>query len=367
MNTAIVVTLILAALWGVGYAAMVLYPPFGGKPDQERMEQAAKSLPYIDGKFTNPMPPPEASGFGSSMLLLWDFIKRDPLRRPQGQLQVRTWAPLAYSERERTAITWLGHSASILEMDGKLLLLDPMLGRYPSSIPFIGGKRYGGLPVAPEEMPLIDLVLMSHDHYDHLDYRTIRKLKDKVGCFLVPLGVGAHLQRWGIDSSQIEELDWWEESEYDGLKLACTPARHSSGRRLRDRDTTLWCSWAIQGESRRIFFSGDSGYDKHFAEIGRKYGPFDAALMECGQYDRRWSAVHMTPEQTIQAHLDVRGGLLLPVHWAAFTLALHPWTEPVERAIQAAKQKGVTITTPEIGEKVILGEAPYPVSAWWRQ
>ncbi|MDP4170893.1 MAG: MBL fold metallo-hydrolase, partial [Bacillota bacterium] len=249
----------------------------------------------------------------------------------------------------------------------KTILLDPMFGTTPSPFPMIGGKRYSGkLPFELDELPEIDIVLLSHNHYDHLDYGTIKKIKHKVQRFITPLGVGSNLEKWGVESSRIEEHDWWDDFHYKGLDFVCTPARHFSGRSLLDRDATLWCSWIINGMETNIFFSGDSGYAPHFKEIGEKYGPFDVTLMECGQYDERWASIHMVPEETVQAHMDVKGKLMIPIHWAAFTLALHDWTDPVDRAVKAATERNVAISTPRIGETIVLGSSDYPTAAWWK-
>jgi L-ascorbate metabolism protein UlaG (beta-lactamase superfamily) len=223
------------------------------------------------------------------------------------------------------------------------------------------------LPAQPDELGDIDAIIISHNHYDHLDRGSIMKLKDRTGHFHVPSGVGSYLIKWGVSPDKISEHSWWEEFEFAGLKLACTPARHFSGRGLMDRDRSLWCSWVIAGKHARIFFSGDSGYAPHFKEIGNKYGPFDLTLLECGQYDERWSSIHMMPEETVQAHIDVKGDILVPVHWGAFTLALHEWTDPVERIMRAAQQRGVKIATPQIGESVIVGSGKLPSIPWWRQ
>lgn len=264
--------------------------------------------------------------------------------------------------------TWFGHSAALLEIEGKRLLLDPMLGPASSPFPLFNSKRYSGKrPVDPDRLGRIDAVLISHNHYDHLHRGTIRKLRDKVGHFHVPTGVAAYLIRWGVNPDRITEHGWWEEFSCAGLKLACAPARHFSGRGVSDRDRSLWCSWVIAGERTKVFFSGDSGYAGHFQEIGDRFGPFDLALMECGQYDERWSAIHMMPEQTVQASLDVRADVLLPIHWGAFTLALHAWDDPIERASKAAAERGVNIATPRIGEPVVIGAGRAPNVAWWKQ
>jgi L-ascorbate metabolism protein UlaG (beta-lactamase superfamily) len=255
----------------------------------------------------------------------------------------------------------------MVEIAGKTLLLDPMLGHTPSPIPFTGSRRYSGqLPFELGELPAIDAVIISHDHYDHLDYGSIQRLKSIVQRFIVPLGVGAHLESWGVPKSAIEEHGWGDAFEYGGLKLVCMPARHFSGRSVGGADSTLWCSWIIDSGSERIFFSGDSGYGPHFREIGETYGPFDLTMMDCGQYDDRWPGVHMRPEEAVQAHLDVNGKRLVPIHWAAFTLAVHDWSEPAERVLQAAKQRGIQLATPRIGEPVPVRSAEYPAEAWWQ-
>jgi L-ascorbate metabolism protein UlaG (beta-lactamase superfamily) len=242
-----------------------------------------------------------------------------------------------------------------------------MLGTSPSPFPSVGPKRFSHtLPIQPESLPHVDAVLISHDHYDHLDYPTIKKLRNKVTRFFVPLGVAAHLLKWGVKKEQIVELDWWDSANFEGMTFVCTPSRHFSGRTLTDRFKTLWCSWVIQSKDARLFFSGDTGYGPHFKQIGDTYGPFDLTLMECGQYDERWPHIHMMPEQTLQGHNDLRGKRLLPLHWGAFVLALHPWAESVERVRKAGEAFHTQVVTPKIGEIVHIKAAAYPKSAWWK-
>ncbi|QHT58848.1 hypothetical protein GXP70_01860 [Paenibacillus lycopersici] len=320
-------------------------------------------------KYENLVPTSMGAGFRSTVSMLRDALRKDARRRPPGPIPVVPLSPSAETPEDGVRATWFGHSAFLLELEGKRLLFDPMLSASPSPVPFVGSKRYSGqrLPLAPEQFPMLDAIVLSHDHYDHLDKASIRKLRDKARRFIVPLGVGQRLVRWGVDPGKITEHGWGDETQVAGLTLACGPARHFSGRGLFDRNGTLWCSWAILGERRRVFFSGDSGYAPHFKEIGDKYGPFDLTLMECGQYDERWAAIHMMPEETVQAHLDVRGGLLVPIHWAAFTLGFHAWDDPVERAVKAAEARGVRIATPRIGETVDAMADRYPQTAWWRE
>ncbi|MCD9022125.1 MBL fold metallo-hydrolase [Cohnella silvisoli] len=360
---------IIVGIVAAGYLMVRNYPALGGTASPDRRIEIDQSPNRSKGKFVNQIPTPMDMNLRSTIKVLFQFIKGNPKGKPITPIQA---VPLprhlieTKGNKQPTA-TWFGHSAILLQLDGKTLFIDPMLGKSPSPFPLFGGRRYSKqLPIEIEDLPSIDAVLLSHDHYDHLDYGSIKKMKNKVGHFFVPLGVGAHLIRWGVDPAKITEHDWWDEFEFAGLTLASAPARHFSGRNVGDRDTTLWCSWVIMGEQAKVFFSGDSGYGPHFAEIGEKYGPFDLTFIECGQYDERWSAIHMLPEETVQANLDVGGKVMIPIHWGAFTLALHDWTDPVERATKAAKERKTNLSTPRIGETVLIASPAYPNSAWWR-
>ena len=214
------------------------------------------------------------------------------------------------------------------------------------------------------DFPELDVVIISHDHYDHLDYNTITQLKEKTKLFCVPLGVGEHLRHWGVEPDRIKEFDWWEgEMVLPGIDLTCTPARHFSGRGLRS-NKTLWASFVLKTGGYTIFIGGDSGYDDAFKAIGEQFGPFDIAMLECGQYDTQWPNIHMMPEQAVQASIDLKAKVFLPVHWAKFTLALHPWKDPIQRVLKHAETLNAKVTTPQIGEPIYLGET-FPVSRWW--
>ncbi|HEE9032167.1 MBL fold metallo-hydrolase [Bacillus cereus] len=297
--------------------------------------------------------------------LMTDYLKMKTKLRPIKDL------PIVLSNKDNgplESVTWFGHSASLLKIEGKKLLLDPMFGDASSPFPLFNSKRYSGaFSLERDDLQEIDAIIISHNHYDHLNYKSITQLKDRAKHFYVPTGVAQYLIKWGVSPSKISEHNWWDEITFDNIKLVCAPARHFSGRGMTDRDRSLWCSWLILGQETKIFFSGDSGYAPHFKEIGDKYGPFDLTLMECGQYDPRWSAIHMLPEETVQAHIDVKGELLLPIHWGAFTLALHEWSDPIERATKEANRLGVKITTPQIGESITLKSTDYPSTAWWRE
>lgn len=259
--------------------------------------------------------------------------------------------------------SWLGHSSLLIAIDGYSVLTDPVFERKVSPV---GPVRFNReLPLDVEDLPAVDVVVISHDHYDHLNKYSIQKLDVKAGAFVVPLRVGERLRKWGVKSEKIVELDWWEEFRVNGdLTIAATPSRHFSGRGLLDRNRTLWASWVIQTGKHKVFFSGDSGYFPGFKDIGKTYGPFDVAFMECGAYDERWSQVHMFPEQTVQAFEDLGGKILQPIHWATFNLALHPWYEPLERATAAAWNRKIQIATPMMGQ-VVDYERHVSAELWW--
>ncbi len=301
--------------------------------------------------------------------IMREFSKTIPGQVPDGIIPVDKLDSLKITKTppEANLITWFGHSAFLIEIDGKKILLDPMLGEVPAPHPLLGSSRFNKeLPIEIEKLPAIDIVIISHDHYDHLDYGSIQKLKGKVKDFYMPLGVGNHLREWGIDSNKIHELNWWEESKIGNFNIVCAPSRHFSGRGLFDRMSTLWGSWIIQSDSLNLYFSGDGGYGPHFKEIGEKYGPFDFAMMECGQYNENWSEIHMMPEQTAQAAVDVNAKLMMPIHWGSFKLALHNWSDPVVRLQIAAKELNQDMLTPKIGQSINLDDTEnFPQTKWW--
>jgi len=353
------------------YLTYRYYPSLGGRPNKLQKHKAAQSANHDHAKnrFINYIPTPMDMDSGAMRSMLRDQFNRSitAAAKPSKTLKLKT-PSLPGGAHDEPRVTWLGHSSMLVYLAGKTILLDPMFGKAASPFSSVGPKRFkADQPYKVEDLPKVDIVCISHDHYDHLDYPTIKKLSKMVQMFFVPLGVGAHLERWGVSPSHITELDWWEERMFQGLKFACTPARHFSGRTLTDRARTLWASWVVIDTHTRLFFSGDTGYGPHFKKIGQKYGPFDLTMMECGQYDRRWPNIHMQPEQTAQAHIDVRGARLLPMHWGVFKLAFHGWSESVERLLAAAKQHGSTVVTPALGQTIAIKGALQPAvtSAWW--
>ncbi len=293
------------------------------------------------------------------------IAKRRSAARPHHPLPLR---PIPQSEFEAsdTAVVYrLGHSTVLIRLDGSYFLTDPVFCNRASPFQWIGPKRFQQTPVSPEDLPPISAVVISHDHYDHLDKSAILQIKDRVECFVVPLGVGRRLRKWGVGRGQIIECEWWQSLSLGGVNLTATPTQHFTGRSLFDRDKTLAASWVIEGAQGRLFFGGDSGYFSGFREIGERFGGFDLTMLENGAYSRYWKKVHMAPEETLQAHVDLQGQALMPIHNATFDLAFHKWFEPMERLHRLAESNGVPVITPIFGEKV-NALMPEPTRAWWR-
>lgn len=345
-----------------------LHPVFGKNSTKEQRDTYNKLPYYINGRFQNQISTVMHMGAKEFYRMTQESLFSKKEKKPK---QPVPFIPLDVEaiENHEATVTWFGHSAYLIGIEGKKLFVDPMLGYSPSPIPFVGSKRFNKrLPIEIENLPFIDAVFITHDHYDHLDYSSIQQLKDKVGRFFVPLGVANHLERWGVEKEKISEHAWWDEFQWNELTIASTPARHFSGRGLFNRDSTLWTSWVlISNNNTKIFIGGDSGYGPHFKEVGEKYGPFDLTMMECGQYDEKWPLIHMMPEETVQAHLDVKGRLLFPVHWGAFTLSFHDWKEPIERALNEAQKKEVDVVTAMIGEVVPIHRKNVPNHRWWEK
>lgn len=266
--------------------------------------------------------------------------------------------------KEDLLINWLGHSTLILQIGGLRVLLDPVWSERVSFLKRLGPKRFHKPPIPFQDLPAIDVIVISHDHYDHLDRESIEYFsKHSEVFFLLPLGVGVHFEKWGIPSDRYEEFDWWENKTIKGVTFTAAPARHSSGRNGRT-DQSLWCSWAIESRVSRAFFGGDSAMHHDFPEIRERLGPFDLTMLEVGAYHPAWSFFHMGPEQSVDAHLQLGGKVYLPIHWGTFNLAPHSWIEPIERAILYAKERGVNFITPRPGEIVNI-DTIHKNEYWW--
>ncbi|MFK7970608.1 MAG: MBL fold metallo-hydrolase [Bacteroidia bacterium] len=355
---------IIAALF------MNFSPQFGGEVSEEQEAEYALTGHYADGIFLNDEEIIMQTDCHSIKKMIGEMFEPDPRVSPKTNIEVIPFdvESIGSLHDSLARITWLGHSSFLIEMAGKTILLDPIFGQYAAPHSLLGRKRYNSeMPFKLESLDHIDAVIISHDHYDHLDYPTINTIKAKTKQFFVPLGVDNHLRSWGITDANIEAMDWWNETALGDINIAFTPSRHMSGRAMGDQSATLWGSWVLSSPRHNFYFSGDGGYGKHFKAIGEQYGPFDIGLMECGQYNELWANVHMMPEQTVQAGKDVGARLIMPIHWGSFTLATHAWTDPVERVTEAAKALALPITTPQIGESVVLPGHAWPTERWWEQ
>ncbi len=324
-----------------------------------------KAKNYSNGRFTNTEPTTvmkPGKTWDSTYRFLFEGSKKREPSRPLPVAAMKSLEGSAAASDMRFA--WLGHAGVFLEIAGKRVLVDPMFSDRASFFSWLGPKRFQPSPVKAKELPALDAVLISHDHYDHLDKRTVLDLAEKAASFHVPLGVGAILDRWGIPKSKIQEYAWWDEHVVDGLTIAAVPARHFSGRGLFDRNKTLWCSWVVINGNQRVYHSGDTGMTSQFREIGTKYGPFDLAFIKIAAYHENWPDIHLNPEQAVEALGDLQGRLMVPVHWGTFNLSTHSWYEPIERLVKTADENHVKIITPVMGE--LVDPAGYENRYWWR-
>ncbi|WP_059006012.1 MBL fold metallo-hydrolase [Streptomyces specialis] len=346
---------------------------FGARPEGDRLARVLRSPQYRDGAFRNDRPVHMATPREMLPMLRAMLRREDRLRRSPGTaLPLVRPAALdpASAPESGLRLTWLGHATVLAEVDGHRVLFDPVWSERCSPFSFAGPRRFHPVPAALDELGRLDVVVISHDHYDHLDMPTIRRLIASEALFAVPLGVGAHLERWGVPAGRIAELDWWESARVGELTLTATPGQHFCGRGLRDRFQTLWASWSVAGPAHRIYHSGDTGYFPGFAETGERLGPFDATMIQIGAYSSEyWPDIHMTPEEGVRAHVDLSGGtplgVMLPIHWGTFNLAPHPWEEPAERTVSRAKHENVTVAVPRPGES-FEPAVGLPLDSWWQ-
>ncbi|WP_406297515.1 MBL fold metallo-hydrolase [Embleya sp. NBC_00888] len=342
---------------------------FGARPAGERLARIQGSPHFRDGAFRNPVPTRRGSP-GAIGKMLRAQKAAAGLRRPAGAIPLVTPSALDFARTPMTGLRacWLGHATVLVEMDGVRVLFDPVWSTRCSPSAAFGPARLHAVPVRFADLPEVDVVVVSHDHYDHLDMATIRALAGRDTAFVVPLGIGAHLERWGVGAERITELDWHEAGEVAGLTFTATPARHYCNRGARVLGTVLWASWVVAGPRHRVFHSGDSGYFPGFAEIGREHGPFDLTMIQAGAYAEAWPEVHLHPEGAVQAHAELGGGLMLPIHWGTFDLAPHAWEEPAERSAVAARALGTDLVIPRPGalfEPALVDGAE--VEPWWRE
>lgn len=333
------------------------------KSDQRRKERILNSVNFKNDAFQNRLPTPMKPEGVSYFKIIRDAFRRPKNVKPFTELPaVKT--DLARLQSETPVIVWFGHSSYLIHCKGYNILVDPVFCGHAAPFSFMVKAFRGSDAYTAADMPVIDALILTHNHYDHFDGKTLTLLQPKIKAYYTPLGTGALVEKYSKNSGSVNELDWWETAKpADDIQLTAAPARHFSGRGLK-RNGSLWASFVLELFDFKIFLGGDSGYDVHFKEIGEKYGPFDLAILECGQYNTSWPLIHMMPEETVQAAVDLQAKVLLPVHWGKFALASHPWNEPIQRAIQKADELQLAVTTPRIGEPVILQEY-YPDSRWW--
>ncbi len=338
-------------------------PVFGKTPTGKQMEYIRQSPNYRDGKFQNLNHTPDINEEDTYLSVMKKFFFEKSKRvKPKHRIpSVKT--DLKTLTKERNMLVWFGHSSYFMQLDGKRILVDPVLSGSASPVSFTTRSFLGTDIYSAEDMPDIDYLFITHDHYDHLDFKTMKKLKPKIGKVICGLGVKEHLNHWGIDCL-IEEKDWNEELILDeGFTVNTTPGRHFSGRKFK-RNQSLWMSFVLKTPTMKVFIGGDSGYDTHFKTIGDIYGPFDFAILECGQYNSSWKYIHMMPEETVQASIDLKSSNLLALHWGKFSLSIHDWDEPIKRAFICSREMDVRLLTPMIGEPVnLVGENSF--ENWW--
>jgi L-ascorbate metabolism protein UlaG (beta-lactamase superfamily) len=349
---------------------MINSPIFGKRPGKE-YEEILTTSPQFDLRtqsFFNQRPhvlnEMRKRALGLDLFKEWFFENKDRLPRRELPL-IRPDLFDFQKTQDDLKVIWFGHSTLLLNMSGKLILIDPVFSSSASPFEFMI-RRFQQPPLALSELPPIDYILLSHDHYDHLDMEVIKFFKTKNVQFLCPLGVGSHLTFWGVNKDQIIELDWWQSYEDHHLIFRATPAQHYSGRNGIDENKTLWASWVIEDPKFKVFFSGDSGYCDHFKEIGKRYGPFDLAFIETGQYNEKWKEIHMLPQESIQAFYDLGARRYFPIHWGMFVLAFHSWYDPIEKMYEAARTKNLPLVAPQLGEIYSFKDPLKEIIPWWR-
>lgn len=363
----LLLSLIAAAmgLSALGYAYLQ-HPKFGSLPEGPRLEAISASRNHAQEQFRNLVPTPLFIGESGLLARLANTWRTRAVELTPERPVPAIRTDLKSLDRNRDTVVWLGHSSYFVQLAGRRILIDPVFSTSASPVPFTNDAFEGTSVYSVQDMPDIDYLLITHDHWDHLDHPTVSMLEPKVRTVVTGLGVGAHLERWGYPQAKIREADWFDKVQVDnGIAVHVLPARHFSGRLL-TRDKTLWVAFALESPERRLFFSGDSGYGPHFDEIGRRFGGFDLVALDNGQYDSRWALVHMTPEQASRAAEDLRAKALLPGHVGKFKLARHAWDEPLARIVAASSGKSYRLVTPTIGEPVRLGDEQQQFLPWWQ-
>lgn len=347
--------------------ASLCSPRFGKLPDGARLERISRSPNYRDGKFHNQIPTSMLIEGESQFSVLVDFLLHPRERlKPERPLPVVA-TDLKVLDPAVDVVVWLGHSSTYLHIDGRRILIDPVFSRHAAPFSLFNRAFEGEYPYSAESMPDIDYLILSHDHWDHLDYPTLKALLPRVGAVICPLGVGSHLEYWGFPAERIHEGDWYDTIELEpGFTVHVLPARHFSGRWL-TRDKTLWAGFMLVSPKRKVFYSGDSGYGPQYREAGERFGELDLAIMENGQYDPKWAQIHQMPEETARAAVEVRARAMLPVHSGRFSITNHAWDAPFQRITAASRDAPYSLLTPMIGEPVNLDDIRRLFPRWWEQ
>jgi L-ascorbate metabolism protein UlaG (beta-lactamase superfamily) len=363
MKKMIYIILIVLALLVALVFVITSQPKFGAIPKGERLERIEKLPNFKDGKFHNLSETPQMSEDAKFLTMMKElFFSKN--KKPINEIpSIKT--DLHNLNPDEDVLIWFGHSSYFIQLDGKRILVDPVFSGSASPFSFNIKAFEGSNYYQPKDIPAVDYLIITHDHWDHLDYKTITELKSKVANIITGLGVGAHFEKWGFDVDRIIETDWFEEVKLaEGFVISCTPARHFSGRGFQHK-RALWASFVLKTPSQQIFIGGDGGYDSHFAEIGKKFGEFDLVILENGQYNKAWKYIHMMPEQVLQAAKDLNAKRLFPVHSGKFALANHAWDEPLKRITELNKNNSTPLLTPIIGELVRLKDSEQKFSEWW--
>jgi L-ascorbate metabolism protein UlaG (beta-lactamase superfamily) len=345
---------------------MKILKQFGGKVTSELIQRYQQSENWKDGQFQNLETADMSMSLSKVPGIIYKQISNSKGRMPKKPLPIIPFDKVAFeADSDKTKMIWYGHSVILMRMNGKTILIDPMLGKDTTPIAPVANKRFSENTLSLiDDFPEIDLIIFTHDHYDHLDYDSVQKLKSKTKQFFVALGVKRHLVSWGVAADIITEFDWWDHTIYNDISITFTPTQHFSGRGLTDRFKGLWGGWAFKTANENIWFSGDGGYGKHFEEIGKRLGSFDFAFMECGQYNEDWYDIHLFPKESVQAAIDAKAQKVMPVHWAGFALSYqHTWTEPAEEFVAACLDKKINHGTPEIGALFTIDSVS--AKKWW--
>ena len=344
-----------------------MFKQFGGKISKEEKVRFSTSKNWDGEKFINLEETVMDIGLRKMPKLLYKQFFENKGRIPKQNLPIISFDKATFlAPSDDAKFIWYGHSVILLRINNKNILIDPMFGPNAAPISPVATKRFSSNTLAIiNDLPEIDLLLLTHDHYDHLDYDSIQKLLPKVKQYYVALGSARHLITWEVDSSKIKEFDWWDNSLFNDLQITFTPTRHFSGRGLTDRAKSLWGGWVLKTATENIYFTGDGGYGTHFKNVGDKLGPFDFAFVECGQYNQNWHLIHMFPEEAIQAAKDAKVKKIMPVHWSGFALAQHTWKEPVEEFLNEAKKQNVLVSTPKLGEPFTI-KSSLSNQNWWK-